>query len=270
MIVNNKKFKKVTHVLFDMDGLLLVTALAGVRDELWDDWDVILQREVQAPGVHQYTIHKLKSESIYGKIIEDIARPFGKEYTSDMKLKILGSPEEEIARLAVSEMQLPMSPEEFLAAYKKRVKKELQNPKWMPGAKELLKHLYKNDVPIAVATSSSQECMELKTKNHQDIFKLFHHIVSGSTDPEVKNGKPAPDIFLVCASRFPDKPDPSQAHKVSPQTPPNGVTAALKAGMQVVMVPADFVTVELRKQASQVLKSLNDFKPELFGLPATG
>lgn len=151
-----------------------------------------------------------ESESVYDKIIIDIAAQYDKEYTRDIRLRILGTPEEDTARIAVTEMGLPISPEEFLVIYKKKVFQELQNPALMPGAKELVKHFYKNEIPIAVATSSSQDGMELKTKHHQDLFKMFHHIVCGSTDPEVKKGKPAPDIFLVCASRFPDKPHPSQ------------------------------------------------------------
>lgn len=107
--------------------------------------------------------------------------------------------------------------------------------------------------------------VDLKTTHHRELFKLFNHRVCGSTDPEVKQGKPSPDIFLVAANRFSDKP--TSENCLVFEDAPNGVTAATAAGMQCVMVPDEHVPLEMCKLATQVLKSLEDFKPEEFGLP---
>lgn len=80
----------------------------------------------------------------------------------------------------------------------------------IPGAERLIRHLHKTKTPFALATSSSARSVDTKIAPYKELFSYFNHMVMGSTDKDVKFGKPHPDIFLVAAARFPDKPDPSK------------------------------------------------------------
>ncbi|GFG30646.1 hypothetical protein Cfor_00023 [Coptotermes formosanus] len=197
--------------------------------------------------------------------------------------------EKDSCAILVQELNLPISPQALLAQQRQLQREMLPKTKLMPGkinifihpflrilnifvtrykdvsAERLVRHLHKHGIPIAVATSSSEESVALKLTNHKELFSLFHHIVMGSSDPEVKKGKPNPDIFLTCASRFPDKPTPEKCLVF--EDAPNGVKAAHAAGMQVVMVPDEYISEENKQLATLVLHSLEEFKPELFGLP---
>lgn len=63
---------------------------------------------------------------------------------------------------------------------------------------------------MGLATSSSKETYDLKVVNHQEVFNLFSYKTLGSSDPEVKRGKPYPDIFIVAAEKFPGRPSPDK------------------------------------------------------------
>lgn len=222
-------FTPVTHVLFDMDGLLLDT------------------------------------ERLYTLATQELVSEYGKDYTWDIKVKCMGTKGDVGAKIIVDSLELPMSPQEYMDRINVIYNKYFPMAQLLPGAEKLVRHLHQHGVPIAIASGSSQFSYDLKTVNHKEFMSLFQHTILTSSDPEVKQGKPAPDVFLVCANRFPEKPAPAKCLVF--EDAPNGVTAAVAAGMQVVMVPDARTDKELTKGATQVLSSLEDFKPEQFGLP---
>jgi HAD superfamily hydrolase (TIGR01509 family) len=67
-----------------------------------------------------------------------------------------------------------------------------------PGLLELLDCLTKRKIPYAVATSTNHEYAMWKLER-TGIKERFPDLVCGD---EVKNGKPAPDIFLAAASKL--------------------------------------------------------------------
>uniref|UniRef100_A0A8D8KQM0 Probable pseudouridine-5'-phosphatase n=1 Tax=Culex pipiens TaxID=7175 RepID=A0A8D8KQM0_CULPI len=181
-------------------------------------------------------------------------------------MRVLGTTEQRTVSIIVNDLKLSCTVDDFLKKFREKQLLELGGAPLLKGAERLVRHLHQHNIPIALATSSGADSVEVKIKNHQELFALFNHKVMGSSDAEVKEGKPAPDIFLVAAKRFPDSPKPDQCLVF--EDAPNGVTAGVSAGMQVVMVPDPHISEEQRKHATVVLGSLEEFKPEQFGLPA--
>ncbi|VEN41383.1 unnamed protein product [Callosobruchus maculatus] len=171
----------------------------------------------------------------------------------------------DMARAVVELLDLPISPEEYYEQAKEEFRNLMPVARLLPGAEKLINHLKYIRIPMAVATSSHRESYELKAGPHRELFKAFSHVVCGGDDPEVRHGKPRPDIFLVCASRFYDKPKPEKCLVF--EDSPNGVKAAVAAKMQTVMIPDELVPQELRKEATVVVKCLDQTPLEAFGLP---
>ena len=76
----------------------------------------------------------------------------------------------------------------------------------------------------------------MKATNLKDFFSKFEFILKCGSDPAIKEGKPAPDAFLVASQRFKKQPqNPSDC--LAFEDSPNGVASARSAGMQCVMIP---------------------------------
>ena len=85
--------------------------------------------------------------------------------------------------------------------------------------------------PIAVASGGVKETVVM-TMNQIGITDLFDVIV---TQDDVKNSKPAPDLFLLAAERMNIKPNKCLVFEDSQL----GIEAANKAGMKSVFVQPD-------------------------------
>lgn len=98
-----------------------------------------------------------------------------------------------------------------------------------PGAVEILEELKRRGITAAVATATPPERTE-KYLTLTGIRPYFSQIISAT---QVKEGKPSPDIYLYACEQL--GLDPSECMAV--EDAPNGVLAAYRAGLRVVMVP---------------------------------
>jgi hypothetical protein len=118
---------KVTHVIFDLDGLLMDT------EELYSQVRIMgvlmCDRRPNCPSFSQ----------AYQRALD----PFGKTYTFEFKTRLIGTNEMDCATTVVQGYNLPVTPEQFLASLEREQDQLLDQAEWMPGALKLMHHLYK-------------------------------------------------------------------------------------------------------------------------------
>ncbi|TFK44312.1 HAD-like domain-containing protein [Crucibulum laeve] len=238
----------VEYVLFDMDGLMI------------------------------------DSEKIYTDVTNEILARYGKEMTWDIKAGCMGKPEREAAIYLLSFFpDISLSLETYLTE-----RNILQDLKWptvplLPGVRKLVHHLKVHNIPIAVATGSRRRNYEMKTGHLQGVFGCFEGKVVCGDDMEYKmKGKPEPDIFLTAARVMLGKDvghpgeEPTERHMLERskglvfEDGLPGMQAGKRAGMSVVWVPdANLLDVGYsgEEQADLMIKSIEDFAPEEWGLP---
>jgi len=159
-----KLARRPTHVLFDLDGVLL------------------------------------DSEPLYTQAAQEILDPYGKTFDWSLKVETIGRDARDGAAWLLDKLEVPLGVGEYLERRERRLRELFPRVKPVAGGPEFVAALARRGVPMAVATSSHRAQYVVKIASHP-WFGAFQVVVCGD-DPELERLKPAPDIFLLAAARL--------------------------------------------------------------------
>lgn len=207
----------IKAVIFDMDGLMLDTERLFIK--AWD-W------AGEQLGVGPFGYLGMKT---LGMTVEADRAIINETFGGRITLEQVSELKHEYFRRTFDEQGVPVK----------------------PGLFELLKWLKEQEIRTSVATSTPAKTA-LPELEEAGILPYFDEAICGDM---VKNGKPAPDIFLMAAEKLGVAPENCMVLEDSP----NGIRAAFAAKMTPVMVP-DLVKPddEMREKAAYIVESLFD------------
>jgi HAD superfamily hydrolase (TIGR01509 family) len=211
-----KKDSKYSAVIFDLDGLILDTE--AIAHACWE----------RAMAECGYVLEDEVYQKITGLTIADIK----------VVLRDIFGPE-----FAVEEIF-----ERTYQYYDEHINKCGIAVK--RGVAEMLCFLDKAELPKVVATSSARE-FAIRKLRVCNLAERFDFVVGGD---QVKNGKPAPDIFLEAA----DKLGVAAERCLVFEDSDNGVRAAHSAGMATIMIP------DLKQPSKEIVGMVYRIFPSLY------
>ncbi|CAH8557350.1 unnamed protein product [Schistosoma mattheei] len=139
---------KITHVIFDVDGLILDT------------------------------------ESIYTEFTSNFLSGYNLQFDYNIKKLMMGRKPHEAGEILVKHYNLPLSADEFIQRQTEYITPERwESVQCLPGAEKLILHLASHNIPMALATGCCSYELDQKMRNHQVIMTKVSHSVCSGDDP---------------------------------------------------------------------------------------
>ena len=191
----------------------------------------------------------LDTEPLYSDASQKVLDQYGQVYTPELKRRVMGGDSHTSAQIVIDEFDLPLTSAEYLALREAHLLELFANCGEIEGAGEFVSAAHGAGLPVGLATSSHDYLRAIKLGG-KPWAHLFHATICGD-HPGLERGKPAPDIFLLCASALGVPPEQCIAFEDSR----NGIASALAAGMQVVGVMSPWVTRDDLSAATVIIDS---------------
>ncbi len=194
----------------------------------------------------------LDTEVLFKQASFEVAKGLGFEMREEIYIASVGTPGDVARGIICDGMGKDFPFKEFDILWQKWMKARLsKNVPTKTYVREILQHLSENNIPIAVATSSSFTSANNNLKA-ADLLKYFNTLI---TSDDIINGKPHPEPFLKAANSL--GVDPKQCLAIEDSY--NGIRSANSAGMKAIMIP-DLLppTDEIEKLCHLILPSMQD------------
>ena len=174
----------------------------------------------------------IDSERLYFQSERDIAASFGKEIREEILWRMMGRNPIEGLEILVSELKLPISPQDAVIMRNKVMREKIKNDlRAMPGLFHIIDAFY-GQLKLAVSTGAQKEFLEM-AMNQLGIRDKFD-VLQASDD--IRRGKPDPEIFLKTCEKLELEPEECIVLEDSE----NGVRAGRLAGCYVIAVPSEY------------------------------
>ena len=172
----------------------------------------------------------INSEPLHGQAWKETAAFFDLNLTQSQLKLLRGRRRIDCAKELVKLIPKEVKTEDLLTIHKPISRKLILTAQAMPGSESLVKRCHRNNIPMALVTSSSHESVDIKIAPHK-WMNLFSITVLGD-DELLHKGKPAPDPYLLAAEKLNIAPEECWAVEDSI----SGVSSALKAGCFVFLL----------------------------------
>ena len=155
---------------------------------------------------------------------------------------------------------VPQTPAELLAGYNEVVKEVLRSDLTArPGVRDLIAEAQRRSLPVAVASSSLREWVDLKLS----VIGLTDAFAVKLGGDDIENGKPAPDIYIKAARLI----GLEAAECIAIEDSPIGLAAASASGAYTICTLTDSTRHLDLSAADVIIENLEEFD---YGLLAEG
>ena len=201
----------------------------------------------------------IDSEHYWQQTERTLFRELGIELTDELLVQTRGLRTEEMVEHWGNRFPLDsVNPEELMQRYDKRMVEAMQTVvPLMDGAEEAIRFFVDRQIPIALATCSSQAHIEATMEKH-NLKEFFNLTVSAAHQMP---GKPHPEVYLKTAALL--EIDPTYCLAIEDSF--FGLISAKAARMKVVVMPDKTEFDQVRFGAADLkIKSLCELNEEAF------